>query len=221
MKVILTTEVKGKGGEGDVVDVARGYAVNYLFPRGYAVEASPGNVKQLEARVHNIRRREESRISDAQAIADSLEGKSVNISAKVGEEGRLFGSVTSQMIEDAIDEQLDVAVDRRKIDVHGHIKEIGEHEITVQVYRDIRASVTVNVAAEGVAHTVEEQIAEIEAETADAEAAEAEAVLEAFESDLEEAEAGADGFDEAPEDDSGAEEAVAADDSEETEQATE
>lgn len=178
MKVILTQEVKGKGGEGDVVEVARGYAVNYLFPRGFAVEATPGSVKQLEARRHNIKRREESRISEAQAVADSLEGKSVSISAKVGEEGRLFGSVTSNMIEEAIAEQLDVEVDRRKIDAHGHIKEIGDHMITVQVYRDIRASVEVKVVAEGVAHTVEEQIAEVEAaeEQAETEATEEDAV---------------------------------------------
>jgi len=170
MKVILTQEVKGKGGEGDVVEVARGYAVNYLFPRGFAVEATPGSVRQLEARMHNIKRREESRISEAQAIADSLEGKSVSISAKVGEEGRLFGSVTSHMIEEAIAEQLDVAVDRRKVDAHGHIKEIGDHTITVQIYRDIRASVEVKVVAEGIAHTVEEQIAEADAAEAQAEA---------------------------------------------------
>ena len=163
MKVILTQEVKGKGGEGDVVEVARGYAVNYLLPRGFALEATPGSIKQLEARRHNIKRREESRISEAQAIADSLEGKIVSISAKVGEEGRLFGSVTSSMIEKAIAEQLDVEVDRRKVDAHGHIKEIGDHTITVQIYRDIRASVEVRVVAEGVAHTVEEQIAEVEA----------------------------------------------------------
>jgi len=186
MKVILTQEVKGKGGEGDVVDVARGYAVNYLFPRGMAVEATQGNLKQLEARMHNIRRREEGRITDAQSMADALEGKTVTISAKVGEEGRLFGSVTSHMIEDAIDEQLDVDVDRRKIDVHGHIKEVGVHPVTVQIYRDIRAEVSVNVVAEGFVPTVEEQIAAVEA----SEAIEAEESGESGETLAKEAEAG-------------------------------
>jgi len=163
MKVILTQEVKGKGGEGDVVDVARGYAVNFLFPRGMAIEATPGNIKQLEARMHNIRRREEGRITDAQSMADALEGKTVTITAKVGEEGRLFGSVTSPMIEEAIAEQLEIDVDRRKIDVHGHIKEVGTHTVTVQIYRDIRAEVSVDVVAEGFVPTVEEQIAAVEA----------------------------------------------------------
>jgi large subunit ribosomal protein L9 len=149
MKVILTQEVKGKGGEGDVVEVARGYAVNFLFPRDMAIEATPGNLKQLESRKGNIRKREESRVDDAESLAAALDGKDVTISAKVGEEGRLFGSVTSQMIEDAIEEQLDVDVDRRKIDVHSHIKEIGDHDVTVQVYREIKATVTVKVVSEG------------------------------------------------------------------------
>ena len=149
MKVILTQEVKGKGGEGDVVDVARGYAVNYLFPRKMAIEATSGNLKQLEHRMHNIRTREEARLGGAEAIAAALQGKKVTLFAKVGEGGRLFGSITAPMIVDAIDEQLDVEVDRRKMDVHGHIKEIGEHPVTVQVYRDVKAEVIVKVVAEG------------------------------------------------------------------------
>lgn len=168
MKVILTQEVKGKGGEGDVVDVARGYAVNYLFPRKMAIEATSGNLKQLELRVHNIRTREDARIADAQSIADALQGAVVTIEAKVGDEGRLFGSVTAQMIEDAIGTQLGTDVDRRKMDVHGAIKEVGDHSVTVQVYREIKADVVVRVVPEGgvIIHepTVEQIIAEVEAE---------------------------------------------------------
>lgn len=168
MKVILTQEVKGKGGEGDVVDVARGFAVNYLFPRKMAIEATPGNLKQLEQRLHNIRTREEARLADAQGVADALQGAVVTIEAKVGEEGRLFGSVTTHMVEEAISSQLGTDVDRRKMDVHGHIKEVGDHVVSVQVYRDIKADVTVRVIPEGgvVVHepTVEQIIAEAEAE---------------------------------------------------------
>jgi len=149
MKVILTQEVKGKGGEGDVVDVARGYAVNFLIPRNMAVEATPGSLKQLDARHGNIEKRELTRTSDADSMAAALEGKTVTVSAKVGEEGRLFGSITGPMIEEAIKEQLSIKVDRRKIDLHGLIKEIGEHVITVQVYREIKADMTVNVIGEG------------------------------------------------------------------------
>ncbi|MBE0417318.1 MAG: 50S ribosomal protein L9 [Coriobacteriia bacterium] len=174
MKVILTQELKGKGGEGDVVEVARGYAVNYLLPRKLAVEATPGNIKQLDARKGNILKREETRIGEARTLAERLEGGRVTIAAKAGEEGRLFGSVTSPMIVDAIATQLDAEVDRRKVDVHGHIKELGEHTVTVQVYREIKTEVVVVVVPEGgVAEqaepTLAEVIAEVEAEEAAAE----------------------------------------------------
>jgi len=172
MKVILTQELKGKGGEGDVVEVARGYAVNYLIPRKLAVEATPGNLKQLEARMGNIRKREETRLAEAGTFADRLNGKSVTITAKVGESGRLYGSITSHKITDAIAEQLATDVDRRKIDVHGHIKELGAHAVSVQIYRDVKAEVVVNVVAEGepvetgptVAELLAEEDAKMEAE---------------------------------------------------------
>jgi len=169
MKVILLQELKGRGGEGDIIEVAQGFAVNYLLPRNIAIQATAGNVKQLEQRVHNIKKREDLRVGDASSLAAALDGKSVTILAKVGEEGRLFGSVTAPMIEDAIREQLGVEVDRRKIETHGHIKEMGEHVIAVAVYRDVKAQVTVNVVAEGavVPQTV---VAEVEGVGADGEA---------------------------------------------------
>ena len=151
MKVILLQELKGRGAEGDVIDVARGFAVNYLFPRNVAIEATSGNVKQLEARMHNIRKRDEARVADASELAASLGGKSVGVEAKVGDEGRLYGSITTQMIEDAIREQLGVEIDRRKIETHGLIKELGPHAVDVSIYRDVKATVTVNVVPEGTA----------------------------------------------------------------------
>jgi large subunit ribosomal protein L9 len=187
MKVILLQELKGRGGEGDVIEVARGFAVNYLLPRKVAIEATSGNLKQLEQRRHNIQRREEQRVGDAAGLQSALEGKTVTIAAKVGEEGRLFGSVTSLMVEAAINEQLGVHVDRRKIETHGHIKEIGPHVVDVSVYRDIKAQVTVNVVAEGVVPAsvvtevegvTEEGSAFVELEVAPAEDVEAEEVVE-------------------------------------------
>ena len=179
MKVILTQELKGKGGEGDVVEVARGYAVNYLLPRKLAVEATAGNLKQLEARKGNILKREEARLAEASTLAERLEGGRVIIGAKAGEEGRLFGSVTSPMIVDAIADQLEAEVDRRKIDVHGHIKELGEHVITVQVYRDVKTEVTVVVVPEGAAGEAA-AVAEAPAPEAEpVEVAEAEIAVEA------------------------------------------
>ncbi|MDR3686519.1 MAG: 50S ribosomal protein L9 [Coriobacteriia bacterium] len=149
MKVILLQELKGRGGEGDVIEVAQGFAVNYLLPRKVAIQATKGNLKQLELRSHNIKAREENRLGDAQSTFDKLDGKTVKVEAKVGDEGRLFGSVTTHHIEAALLEQLGVEVDRRKIETHGTIKEIGPHIINVAIYRDVKAELTVNVVAEG------------------------------------------------------------------------
>ena len=149
MKVILLQELKGRGGEGDVIDVAQGFAVNYLLPRKLAIHATSGNLKQLEQRKHNIKKREDQRIAEATTMAASLSDKVVTITAKAGEEGRLFGSVTSSMIEEAIREQLGVEVDRRKIETHGHIKDLGPHVVGIAMYRDVKSQLTVNVVAEG------------------------------------------------------------------------
>lgn len=179
MKVILTQELKGRGGEGDIVDVARGFAVNYLLPRGIAIEATPGNMKQLEQRMHNIKKRETDRVAGATGFKSALEGKTVVVTMKVGEEGRLFGSVTAPMIAAAIAEQLGIEVDRRKIETHGHIKELGIHIVDVAVYREIKAELTVEVAAEGAeaeAAEAVEVVAEEIAEEAIAEGADEVAV---------------------------------------------
>ena len=151
MKVILLQELKGRGAEGDVIDVARGFAVNYLLPRKVAIEATSGNLKQLEARMHNVRKRDAAHLAAAGDLVGALDGRSVGIRAKVGDEGRLYGSITAQMVEDAIREQLGVEVDRRKIETHGHIKELGEHVVDISIYRDIKAHLTVSVVAEGAA----------------------------------------------------------------------
>ncbi len=171
MKVILLQELKGRGGEGDVIDVAQGFAVNYLLPRKVAIEATKGNLKQLEQRAKNIKVREEGRLGESNALAEALEGKVVTVFAKVGEEGRLFGSVTTVMIGEAIAEQLGVEIDRRKIETHGHIKDVGPHIVNVAIYREVKAELTVDVVAEG--HVAEEvpvtMVAEVEGVGADGE----------------------------------------------------
>ncbi|PKQ15756.1 MAG: 50S ribosomal protein L9 [Actinobacteria bacterium HGW-Actinobacteria-7] len=172
MKVILLHELKGRGGEGDVIDVAQGFAVNYLLPRKIAIQATPGNVKQLEHRMHNIKKREDLRIGDASSLAAALADKTVTIAAKAGEEGRLFGSVTTMMIEEAIREQLGIELDRRKIETHGHIKEVGPHLVNIAIYRDVKSQLTVKVVAEGapVAPTAPTTVvAEVEGVTAEGE----------------------------------------------------
>jgi large subunit ribosomal protein L9 len=169
MKVILLAELKGRGGEGDVIDVARGFANNYLLPAKIAIEATPGNLKQLEQRRHNIKKREEVRMAEAGDFRGVLDGKKVTIQVKVGEAGRLFGSVTASMVAEAIKEQLGVDVDRRKIETHGIIKTVGDHKVEIAVYRDIKADLDVEVKAEGVVEQTAEE-AELAAEIAAAEA---------------------------------------------------
>ena len=171
MKVILLGELRGKGGEGDVVEVAQGFAENYLFPKKIAIKATPGNLKQLEERRHNIAIREEKRLADANALKETLEGKSVTVEARIGEEGQLFGSITSAMIADAIKRQLDVEVDRKRISRSHAIKNAGRHEVEVDLYRDIDATVVVLVgvteeeAAEETEVEVVEEVIEAEVET--------------------------------------------------------
>ena len=125
MKVILLKELKGRGGEGDVIEVANGYANNYLLTQGYAIKATKGNLKQLEQRRGNIAKREEKRIADAEALKASLEGKKIFVDAKVGEEGVLFGSVTTSMIADAVLAETGVEIDRKRLDVRKAIKTAG------------------------------------------------------------------------------------------------
>ena len=192
MKVILQEELHGKGGEGDVIDVARGFA-NYLLIQGIAVEATKGNLKQLEQRRNNIAKREEVRIANANDLKAKLEAADITIGAKVGDEGNLFGSVTAQMIADAL-AGAEITVDRRRVEIPQAIKTVGEHEVFVSLYRDIKAAVKVNVVdenavvapveAEEAAEVVEEvveEVAEAVEEAAEVVEEAAEAVEEAVE----------------------------------------
>ena len=145
MKVILLKELQGKGGEGDVIDVARGFANNFLLTQGYAVRATKGNLKQLEERKKNIAKREEVRIADATALAEKLNAATVQVDAQVGEEGVLFGSVTAPMVADAIEQQLEIQIDRRRVELGKPIKMVGTYEVPVSLYRDIKGTVTVVV----------------------------------------------------------------------------
>ena len=150
MKVILLKELKGKGGEGDVIDVARGFANNFLLTQGYAVLATKGNLKQLEQRKHNIAKREETRIANAEALKAKLDDLKVTVDAQVGEEGQLFGSVTSVMVADAIQAAVDAEIDKRRVELGKPIKVAGVHPVTVSLYRDIKATVQVVVGREDV-----------------------------------------------------------------------
>lgn len=176
MKVILLKELKGKGGEGDVIDVAAGFANNYLLTQGYAIKATPGNLKQLEQRKKNIAKREETRLADAHALQAKLNELKVKVVAQVGDEGQLFGSVGAPAVADAI-VALGIDVDKRRVELGKPIKVAGEHDVVVSIYRDIKATVKVVVCGEG--EELEQKAEEVvEAVEVEAEAAEAEEAVE-------------------------------------------
>ena len=186
MKVILLQELKGKGGEGDVVDVAAGFANNYLFRQNIAIPATKGNLKQLEQRKHNIAKREENRVADATKMKETLDGALIKVVAQVGDEGQLFGSVTSQMIAEALrpealKESTGIEVDKRRIELGQAIKTAGEHEVSISIYRTIKTTVKLRVVGseDELVETVVEEDVEVVEETPEApEAPEADAPAE-------------------------------------------
>ena len=148
MKVILTETVKKLGHEGDVVNVADGYARNYLFPRGWAVEATPANLKELQKKKDRQAKREAQEKAAAEALAQRLEGKTLNLTVKAGEGGKLFGSITGQDIAKALADQLAVAVNRRKVDLKEPLKAVGEYRVPIRLYKDVVAEITVELVAQ-------------------------------------------------------------------------
>ena len=148
MKVILQCDVKGKGKRGDLVNVNDGYARNFLFPKGLAVEATKAAINDYKGKEDAAAYHKEQEISAARETAAKLEGKTVKLSAKAGDNGKLFGSVTAQAVADAIKMQLHIVVDKRKLGLGEGIKNIGRTEVEVKVYPEISAKINVLVEEE-------------------------------------------------------------------------
>ena len=146
-KLILTNEVAGLGSAGDVIEVKNGYARNYLIPQGFAVAWTRGGEKQ----VASIRAARESRAihdhEEAVALKDALESNKVKLSVKAGKEGRLFGSVKTSDVADAVAAAGLGAIDKRKVHITSPIKATGEHEATVRLHEDVTAVITLQVVA--------------------------------------------------------------------------
>lgn len=148
MKVILLSDVKGQGVAGDVVDVSPGYARNYLLPRGLAEEATKQNLARAKNRQRAEANRKEQELADAKELADKLEGLTVTLKAKSGENGKLFGSITSKEIGEALKEQHGVKLDRRKIVLEEPLKTLGSVELDVRIYPEVVGKLKVSVEAE-------------------------------------------------------------------------
>ncbi|MGH9025867.1 MAG: 50S ribosomal protein L9 [Acidimicrobiia bacterium] len=148
MKVLLREDVETLGKKGDLLDVADGYARNYLVPKGLAIKASKGAVKQAEAMRRNREARDERERAAAEEVRARLDGQRFRIGARAGEGGRLFGSVTNADVAEAVGAQAGVQLDRRDIDLTEPLKELGEVEVPVKLHEGVLATLTVEVAAE-------------------------------------------------------------------------
>lgn len=147
MKVILRKNFDQLGKVGDVVSVKDGYARNYLIPRGIAYQATAGNIRSLDEEKKQILKREAKELESAQTLAAELEKVSVTIPVKVGEEEKIFGSVTTQMIADALHEK-GFELDKRKIEITEQIKALGIYTISVKLHPSVTAAVKTWVVRE-------------------------------------------------------------------------
>ena len=147
MRLVLLADVKALGKRGDVVEVADGYARNYLLPRKLAGEADRGALAQLDAQHRAARRRDADELAEARALAGRLEATKLAIRAKAGESGKLFGAVTNADVANAIAAALSVAIDKHKIGLAGQIKALGSYPVEIKLHKDVVAKATVDVVS--------------------------------------------------------------------------
>jgi len=147
MKVILLSDVRPLGKRGDVVEVAEGYGRNYLLPRGLAAEASKGALSVLAEQQRAKEKRTAQTLSEAKSLAQRLESKPVSVRAKCGANGRLFGTVTSAQIAEAIERAFSVSIDRHKIGLRDSIKSLGSYPVEIKLGQNVVAKATVDVVA--------------------------------------------------------------------------
>lgn len=149
MEIILLQDVTNLGYKDDIVTVKNGYANNYLLPKEMAVIATPSNRKMRDENMRQRARKEEKFRQEATTLQAALNEKTVRLTAKVGENGRLFGSITAEQISEALKEQHNYDVDRKKFVVDGaKLKEVGTFSATVNLYKEIKAQINVEIVAE-------------------------------------------------------------------------
>jgi large subunit ribosomal protein L9 len=147
MNIILRNKVEGLGQRGDIVEVAEGYARNFLFPKGHAIKASAGAVDQAASMRASRDQKDQSAREAATAIASTLVPKTITVAAKASGEGKLFGSIHATEIVEAIKAQTDIEIDRKAI-VVDHIKTTGQHTVTASLHSDVSFPITIDVVAE-------------------------------------------------------------------------
>jgi large subunit ribosomal protein L9 len=147
MKVILKADVKDLGRIGEVITVKDGFARNYLMPKGFAVDASTKNVKEFEHEKRQILEIAKKIRAGAEGLAEKIVATGITIKAKVGEEDKLFGSVTAMDIADALKAE-GIEIDKKKINLEEPIKRVGEYKVPVKLHSDVTADITVHVEPE-------------------------------------------------------------------------
>jgi large subunit ribosomal protein L9 len=146
VKVILRSDVAGVGKKGDIIDVADGHARNYLIPRGLALKSSSGAESQAAAMRRSRDLKDSADREAAETIATRLVPQTINLSARAGAEGKLFGSITAADIVDAVQAQAGIALDRRKVHLDEPIREVGTHRVTVKLHADVEFPVTLEIS---------------------------------------------------------------------------
>ena len=144
MKVILLQDVKKMGKKGDVIEASDGYARNYLFPRKLAEEATANALHVVNAKKENERKKKLAELEAAQKLAAELKGKEVTINAKAGDNGRLFGAITNKDVDEVINSQFNLSIDKKKIVVNT-IKVAGTYEVEVKLYPEVSTKMKVNI----------------------------------------------------------------------------
>ncbi len=147
MKVLLKADVKGQGKAGTIINVSDGYAKNFLLPKGLAVEATATNLNEVKIKNEVEKHKLEVEKQQARALAEKLKTTNVVIMAKCGEHGKLFGSITAKEIADALKEQFNLDVDKKKIVLNDHIKETGEYKVPVKLFSEINTILNITVKA--------------------------------------------------------------------------
>ena len=148
MKVVLTQEVKWLGHAGQIKEVADGYARNYLLPKGLATVATAGAVKEVEQRQVAEKKRQDKLDEEMLSVGKRLDGTNITVRAKVGEGGKLYGSITSQDVADALESQASQTVDKRRIEIEEPIRHVGSYKIPVKLSKNVTANVNLTVEGE-------------------------------------------------------------------------
>ena len=148
MRVVLRDDVENLGHKGDMVDVADGYARNFLVPKGLAIKATAGAQKQADAMRRNRAAQERRNREEAESVAQRLAAGTVEVKARAGEGGRLFGSITAADIAEAVQAQLNVEIDRRRLELDEPLKEIGAVDVPVRLHPEVNATIRVAVVAQ-------------------------------------------------------------------------